>query len=439
MRLSSSEEQRLKTPLATATREGVPNVTPKGSVKVLDDQHLIFMDLFSLRTRQNLEQNKQVAVTVIDLATRKGYQVKGTAELISEGPLYEQLAAGLKQVRKVSAVNMQKTVCAMFGYATKVAMLDGINSVAKLIEKPVVSSYITWCINEQKVKGTPMFTQLAAVLAAVSKHPAHQSLDVSWFRPLLETITTEPYDAVKARKARKYLGYEVLEAVAEKIRADLPAEAKLGEHHVARLVMDGLMLRWLLILPWRQRNLRECRVSGEDPNIFKAKIPEGSSIDLPEWAQRAEAQDPNVEFWQVRFSIEETKTGVSVHSLLPLQLIGPLEEYLRLYRPLLLNGRACETLFVAPEAEEIGTRFITDAISNLTVRYGGRRVTPHIFRDIVAYAWLKAHPKDYLTLSKMLWHKQLSTTINQYGSRYNVSSATVAMEFWLDEREKKGK
>ena len=83
--------------VATATREGVPNVTPKGSVKVLDDQHLIFMDLFSLKTRQNLEQNKQVAVTVIDPATHKGYQVKGTAELISGGPLYEQLAAGLKQ------------------------------------------------------------------------------------------------------------------------------------------------------------------------------------------------------------------------------------------------------------------------------------------------------------------------------------------------------
>jgi predicted pyridoxine 5'-phosphate oxidase superfamily flavin-nucleotide-binding protein len=83
--------------VATATRAGVPNVTPKGTVKVLDDQHLIFADLFSLKTRQNLEQNTHVAVTVIDLVTHKGYQVKGTAELLSSGPLYEQMAAGLKQ------------------------------------------------------------------------------------------------------------------------------------------------------------------------------------------------------------------------------------------------------------------------------------------------------------------------------------------------------
>jgi hypothetical protein len=83
--------------VATATREGVPNVTPKGSVRVLDDQHVIFADLFSLKTRQNLEQNPNVAVTVIDPSTHKGYQIKGIAELISTGPLYEQMAAELKK------------------------------------------------------------------------------------------------------------------------------------------------------------------------------------------------------------------------------------------------------------------------------------------------------------------------------------------------------
>ena len=85
--------------VATATREGVPNVTPKGTVRVLDDQHLIFADLFSLKTWQNLEQNPQVAVTVVDTGSAKGYQLKGTAELISSGPLFEQFAAQLKQAK----------------------------------------------------------------------------------------------------------------------------------------------------------------------------------------------------------------------------------------------------------------------------------------------------------------------------------------------------
>jgi uncharacterized protein len=83
--------------VATATRDGVPNVTPKGTVKVLDDQHVIFADFFSLKTRQNLEQNAKVAVTVIDMATHTGYQIKGTAEMISTGPFFDQVAADLKK------------------------------------------------------------------------------------------------------------------------------------------------------------------------------------------------------------------------------------------------------------------------------------------------------------------------------------------------------
>jgi predicted pyridoxine 5'-phosphate oxidase superfamily flavin-nucleotide-binding protein len=84
--------------VATAASDGTPNTTPKGSVRVLDDQHIVFADLYSIKTRQNLEQNPKVAVTVIDAATRVGYQIKGTAELLSSGVLFEQTAEELKQI-----------------------------------------------------------------------------------------------------------------------------------------------------------------------------------------------------------------------------------------------------------------------------------------------------------------------------------------------------
>ena len=83
--------------VATATLNGEPNVTPKGSVQLLDDQHVIFADLFSLKTRRNLEQNPKVAVTVIEPNGTNGYQLKGKAELLSSGPLYEQVAVQVKQ------------------------------------------------------------------------------------------------------------------------------------------------------------------------------------------------------------------------------------------------------------------------------------------------------------------------------------------------------
>lgn len=82
--------------VATATKGGVPNVTPKGSLRVLDDEHVLFADLFSLKTRSNLAENPKVAVTVVDQATFSGYQLKGTAQMISSGPLYEEVSAQVK-------------------------------------------------------------------------------------------------------------------------------------------------------------------------------------------------------------------------------------------------------------------------------------------------------------------------------------------------------
>lgn len=341
------------------------------------------------------------------------------------------------RVREISAAGVGSAIGAMFGYATKIGGFPAINSISRLFQKPIVGSYVSWCINDQKVQGGPFSTLLASVLAALSKHPAHQSLDLSWYRPLLETIPVNSYEEVKERKARKYLPYNDLESILQKIHAKRISETSLGEEDVARLVMEELMISWLLVLPWRQRNLRECRVEGENPNLFKAKVPEFSYVDKPEWVRQVEADNPNAKFWQFKFSPKETKTSVAIHSLVPRQLIGLLEEYLSKYRPLLLNGQTCNELLVGPDGKVIRKTLITDTVAGITLRYGGRRVTPHLFRDIVAFAWLKAHPADFLTLSKMLWHKDIATTIRIYGSRFNESSGAVAMESWIEERRAK--
>jgi len=82
--------------VATASREGEPNCTPKGSLKLVDENHVLFADLFSLKTRRNLLENSKVAVTVVDAATAKGYQLKGIAEIITSGPLFEDTSKQLK-------------------------------------------------------------------------------------------------------------------------------------------------------------------------------------------------------------------------------------------------------------------------------------------------------------------------------------------------------
>jgi predicted pyridoxine 5'-phosphate oxidase superfamily flavin-nucleotide-binding protein len=83
--------------VATAARDGTPNVSIKGSLRLLDDEHLLFADINSLKTRKNLEENPKVAVMVYDSDARKAYLFKGSVEMVSGGPMYDEMAQGMKQ------------------------------------------------------------------------------------------------------------------------------------------------------------------------------------------------------------------------------------------------------------------------------------------------------------------------------------------------------
>ena len=78
------ERQRLGF-VATVCPDGTPNVSPKGTVSVLDDEHLVFADIRSPGTISNLRTNPNVELNVVDHFVRKGYRFKGTARVLDSG------------------------------------------------------------------------------------------------------------------------------------------------------------------------------------------------------------------------------------------------------------------------------------------------------------------------------------------------------------------
>src|SRR5713226_4392633 len=71
--------------VATVCPDGTPNVSPKGTLCVLDDEHLIFADIRSPGTVANLRSNPNIEVNVVDHFVRKGYRSKGTARVLDAG------------------------------------------------------------------------------------------------------------------------------------------------------------------------------------------------------------------------------------------------------------------------------------------------------------------------------------------------------------------
>lgn len=86
------EQQRLGF-VATVCPDGTPNLSPKGTVCVLDDDHLMFADIRSPGTVANLRTNPNMEVNVVDPLVRKGYRFKGQARVLENGPDFERLIA----------------------------------------------------------------------------------------------------------------------------------------------------------------------------------------------------------------------------------------------------------------------------------------------------------------------------------------------------------
>ena len=80
--------------VATASKAGKPNVSPKGSFAVLDDEHVMFAEMASPRTMANLKENPQVSAIVFDPAARKGCRIWGrVVEILNSGDLFEKVKA----------------------------------------------------------------------------------------------------------------------------------------------------------------------------------------------------------------------------------------------------------------------------------------------------------------------------------------------------------
>jgi uncharacterized protein len=76
--------------VATVCPDGTPNLSPKGTATVWDDDHLVFADLASPTTMANLALNPAVEINVVDPILRKGYRFKGRAQVHTEGRIFKQ-------------------------------------------------------------------------------------------------------------------------------------------------------------------------------------------------------------------------------------------------------------------------------------------------------------------------------------------------------------
>lgn len=121
---------------ATVCADGTPNLSPKGTTTVWDDEHLLFADICSPRTVANLRRNPAIEVNVVDPFVRKGYRFKGRAKVHTDGEIYER---GLRRLAEL-------------GYGTTEERVNAIVLVAVEHAAPLVSPAYDSRPSEEEVR-----------------------------------------------------------------------------------------------------------------------------------------------------------------------------------------------------------------------------------------------------------------------------------------------
>ncbi len=84
--------------LATCS-DGEPNVVPVAFKDVTDDGKLVVGDVFLETTLKNIKANDgKIAISAYDAQSLEGYQIKGTAEYITEGELVNTFKAMVEKM-----------------------------------------------------------------------------------------------------------------------------------------------------------------------------------------------------------------------------------------------------------------------------------------------------------------------------------------------------
>jgi len=82
--------------VATANQSGKPHCAPKLLLKI-DHVVMYFIDYSIGKTVENLRVNPEASLSFVDKASRFGYRLNGSVEIIDKGKIYDECLKELKE------------------------------------------------------------------------------------------------------------------------------------------------------------------------------------------------------------------------------------------------------------------------------------------------------------------------------------------------------
>lgn len=83
--------------VGSVSAEGIPNISPRYVLGILNNERLLFADAFENKTFHNINAWPKVTAAIFDRDTQGGYQLKGDAEGVTDMNLISRAETRLKE------------------------------------------------------------------------------------------------------------------------------------------------------------------------------------------------------------------------------------------------------------------------------------------------------------------------------------------------------
>lgn len=86
--------------VATVSPAGRPSVSPRGTIMAWGggaSDELVIADIRSPETTSNVERNPEVEVCIVDPLLRRGYRLRGRAEVLRGGAVFDEAVAAYRR------------------------------------------------------------------------------------------------------------------------------------------------------------------------------------------------------------------------------------------------------------------------------------------------------------------------------------------------------
>jgi hypothetical protein len=347
------------------------------------------------------------------------------------------------RLRPPTVLRLKRALLELCGYCKRELHLCGTTSLREILTEDILKQFIAWCREVRGCLWYSIYTKLACVCFLTQlDHPlfAASKAEYAWFGILLRRLPRDPKGDLRRRKIARSVPYRIFAKLASGIRKELQRNKSLNPIERSRLFRDFFYCVAVARHPWRESNWSGCRIDPKSspkidyiPNIDYIEIPRSVQRKgkLPGWVKRAlkrAKKEKRVQkFWMCHFVEIETKGKSEIWEPLDPQLVNVFQEYCDVHRPVILGDLPDPgTLLINNAGKAMTSGQLSERLAMLSQQYIGKRLRPHIIRDIVAEHAIMCGC-TLQTVQSRLWHKWASST-RKYLSRVNASHGVVVLE-----------